>query len=260
MESIRSFNAYQHEVRDILLGKQTQFRRLFRFPEWALEYRPEYELSYLLNARGNGRVGLSRDGRKYKWFSCGYELGGYLYVRETFWAKHATDGGGEEQFCDWGPSLELEADFHPGIQYCATPEYLDHPKLIGNEVIDEHDGKIVPGDWCLVPPNNWDGESDYRGTGVWIFLPWECFSKMSSTQMPRWASRIMLKINSVKVERLKDATFGDVLKEGISREGAWDEHRERWDLKNKRAREWTDPWTVVVGFEVVKSKNGLLIK
>jgi hypothetical protein len=260
MANIKAFNAYQEEVKAILAGSQTQFRRVFKFPQWALDYKSEEELAYLLNTKGN--VGLSRDGRVYKWFSSGYGfVGDYLYVRETFWAKHDVDGGGEYSFCDFGPSLELEADFHPGIQYCATPECFNYPKLTGSETIEKIDS-VEPGDWWLSPDGDIDDDTDYHGKGEWVFLEWGYYSKLSSARMPRWASRIMLKIKSIKIEKLCSGQACDLIAEGMDSdkwEDMWNKHALRWDSHNKKNPWSSDPWTVVVGFEVVASKNGLHI-
>jgi hypothetical protein len=258
MANIKAFNAYQEEVKAILAGRQSQFRRVFKFPQWALDYKSEEELAYLLNTKG--AVGLTKDGRICKWFSSGYGfVGDCLYVRETFWVRHDVDGGGEYPFCDFGPSLELEADFHPGIQYCATPECKNYPTLIGSETIVKSDS-IEPGDWWLAPPNDWDGEVDYHGLGEWNFLIWsDPFSKLSSARMPRWASRIMLEIKSIKVEQLHNATNFDAEREGITSPAALCEYVKRWNGHNKGVPHSVNPWTVVVGFEVVKSKNGLRI-
>jgi hypothetical protein len=269
MANVKAFNAYQEEVKAILAGRQTQFRRVMKFPQWALDYKSEEELAYLLNTKGN--VGLSRDGRTYRWFSSGYGfVGDYLYAREAFWARHSVDGGGEYQFCDFGPSLDLGADFHPGVQYCATPECLNYPVLIGSETIAKPD-HIEPGDWWLAPPDDWDGEVDYHGLGEWNFLVWpDSYSKLSSARMPRWASRIMLKIKSIKVDRINNIQAYDVIAEGIlpaslfgydcdTEIDKWHEYIDRWNSRNKENTWSSNPWTTVVEFEVVKSKNGVVV-
>lgn len=50
----------------------------------------------------------------------------------------------------------------------------------------------------------------YRSTDVAIAVEWR-----SPIHMPRWASRVTLKVSAVKVERLHDITHEDALAEGV---------------------------------------------
>jgi hypothetical protein len=94
-------------------------------------------------------------------------------------------------------------------------------------------------------------------------IPWR-----PSIHMPRWASRIMLEITGVRVERLQSISVSDCISEGIDH-GATDEelalidvtgdgddrHKERfaslWDSINaKRGFGWdTNPWVWVIEFK-----------
>ena len=75
--------------------------------------------------------------------------------------------------------------------------------------------------------------------------------------MPRWASRILLEITAVRVERAQDISVNDARMEG----SPWDEHGFRsehrpwfialWDSINaKRGYGWdVNPWVWVVEFK-----------
>jgi hypothetical protein len=83
-----------------------------------------------------------------------------------------------------------------------------------------------------------------------------------SIYMPRWASRLTLRIESVRVERLQDITEADAQAEGTVIPSGYSGcsmhpyneytcvYRELWDKLNaKRGYAWTtNPWVWVIGF------------
>ena len=81
-----------------------------------------------------------------------------------------------------------------------------------------------------------------------------------SIHMPRWASRITLKITKIRVERVQEISIEDIKAEGTDfhydPRKAWHEvyrnkFTELWDLINaKRGYSWeSDPWVFVITFE-----------
>ena len=94
--------------------------------------------------------------------------------------------------------------------------------------------------------------------------------KVSSRYMPRWASRLTLRVMDVRVERLQAITPEDVIREGtpvgnfrqwsgIIGEGQIPNPSRRdfevlWDSINaKRGYPWqSDPWVWVIAFEALK--------
>jgi hypothetical protein len=81
-----------------------------------------------------------------------------------------------------------------------------------------------------------------------------------SIHMPRWASRITLEVESVRVERLNDCSAEDALAEGVSDRdpdtGAWQNPKEQyadlWESINGPGSWEANPWVWVVTFRRIK--------
>lgn len=73
--------------------------------------------------------------------------------------------------------------------------------------------------------------------------------------MPRWASRILLEVVSVRVERLKEMKYEDLEREGLSGEVncAIDSWINLWNSINGKKHPWeSNPWVWVVEFKRVE--------
>lgn len=128
--------------------------------------------------------------------------------------------------------------------------------------------------WTEVPWVHADGEKDtqvlYRADapGKNVFDPERGDRWRPSIHMPRWASRITLRVTNVRVEKLQDISPEDAEAEGVFRHIARhsidkvfrDERgataiarfRELWDSINAKRAPWkSNPWVWVVTFEVV---------
>ena len=71
--------------------------------------------------------------------------------------------------------------------------------------------------------------------------------------MPRWASRLSLRIVDVEVERLHDISESDARAEGV--ENVY-EYRELWDRINGKTFPWaSNPWVFAITFERVESRT-----
>jgi hypothetical protein len=98
----------------------------------------------------------------------------------------------------------------------------------------------------------------YKADGMYVAEPvWR-----PSRYMPRWASRILLEITDVRVERVQGISYEDILAEGwnVRRDKPWTDGAagedarawfcELWDSINaKKGYGWdTDPWVFVIEF------------
>lgn len=171
------------------------------------------------------------------------------------------------------------ADLISGISGSTLVDYCPHGKV--------GDRLWVRETWQLMMPttvsygggeDDWDWESeeseyipsampDYGGPLVYKADDENaCKWWRPSIFMPKWASRIMLEITGVRVERLQDITIDDCKAEGIApftfAKGILSDNPpdprwkfiERWNSINaKRGWPWSsNPWVWVVEFERVK--------
>lgn len=261
----RPFVVYPHEVRAILDGRQTQFRRVIKpQPPSVSDVMKEsgcstpYTWSNHINQSKFHPTGcvwavrnLSREHAN-KGITCPFgKIGDQLWVRET-WRLSSWDN----DFCD--ARLEYRADGKK--RWVETGDLWEWPdvkweslseKLIKRNVFRDPDGNFL-----------WDGECP---------MPWE-----PSIFMPRAASRITLRITEVRVERLQDISEEDAWTEGCEKgeptdnggffpadepdpsgigyrgwDCATDWFADLWDSINAdRGFDWdVNPWVWVVGFE-----------
>jgi hypothetical protein len=160
---------------------------------------------------------------------CPYgEPGDRLWVRETFAIECSVDGIDQPLPHDDGRPHRRHHHEH-GESWWQQPHYRatdPAPELC----ITDKDGYEVPG------------------------VQWK-----PSIHMPRWASRITLRVTSVRVERLQAITESDAWAEGVHPDWCGvDEHGPRasfsalWDQINGARASWdSDPWVWVIGFERV---------
>ncbi|SHL11365.1 hypothetical protein SAMN05216428_101116 [Nitrosospira sp. Nsp11] len=206
---------------------------------------------------------------------CPYgQPGDRLWVRETFWCINDSDNPSGYQTIDCGSTLALGEEY-ASIDYCIDGEFTNPPTPTGSETVARPSGRAAPGNWWLSPPGNWDGERDYHGEGEWVFLPWVLYTKHSSIHMPRWASRILLEITGVRVERLQDISEEDAIAEGCEAiqgcewrtfveadagvpyhaHTAIDAYRGLWESINGEGSWDANPWVWVIEFRKIQEQT-----
>ena len=107
---------------------------------------------------------------------------------------------------------------------------------------DNHDAAVYRADWVRCTPGSW----------------------RSSTQMPRWASRITLEITGVRVERLQDISEADAMAEGTTPSGVGCNldylkfragYQTLWE-SNHGPESWNlNPWVWVIEFKKLEGSK-----
>ena len=117
-----------------------------------------------------------------------------------------------------------------------------------------------------------EGEGDPCGIGHACIGEVRGGKWRSPLHMPRWASRLTLEVESVKVERIQDVSADDIRAEGLPTHVAWqtfvkcyrdpDERAAKlrtdfawlWDTINGKGSWAANPWVFVIGFKVAESR------
>lgn len=227
-------------VRAILAGKKTQTRRLLGLDTFGGSATPGYDWTW----RGQAPIRSIAQQRRYPhgcWQDvrdadlvrlCPYGVpGDRLWVRETWYCDDFRAEGKGIHRAD--ENAKMRAQFLSEMHFRA-----------------EHECR----DWEAGCPC-----ADEQGRGAW----------RPSIFMPRWASRLSLAVESVRVERLHAITEADALAEGMTYEGdeltkptnfdgvRWEPIGARlkfttlWDSINGKRAPWaSNPWVWVVTFSV----------
>ena len=166
--------------------------------------------------------------------ACPFEVGQRLWVRERW------------QFADWTD------DGHPFVRYAADNTVrLCEGAGKGESLVDTWAELSDPANYAI------DQKAADRRWRPSIF-------------MPRWASRLLLEITAVRIERIQDISESDARAGGVERHdddgvtyyGPWlkghasavFEYRRVWDSLNaKRGHGWdTNPWVWCITFRKVQ--------
>lgn len=190
--------------------------------------------------------------------------------------KSSTDKSSRGRRGDYmfGDRAMTETQFPIETEY-GRPRYRVGDRLWVRETfLQERSGCTYPsGEWV----DHWvvRGKVEYVADGATPrHLPngnW--MGKRPSIFMPRWASRIMLEVTAVRVERLQDISPEDAWEEGVEctswAEWDWDDDgyrttmtrrheyakeqfEELWDSINAKKHPWSsNPWVWVYEFKVV---------
>lgn len=215
-------------VRAILDGRKTQTRRVMKvqpYPDSIVTV--EHYHQTVIDRHGDMQPGPEIFGAHWDdgEFGCRCPYGApgdTLWVRETCWAESFGQGG-------------------DGVRYAA-----DHAWRIIENTQEASEA------WCKLAQYGGDAALDNQ-TNIGMRVP--------SIHMPRWASRITLRITAVRVERLQDISEDDARAEGwpgpITETGfpiasplAW--FANVWTSINGPGAWEANPWVWVVAFERVK--------
>jgi hypothetical protein len=170
--------------------------------------------------------------------------------------------------CAW-PNLDFgKAWIDNGPSPAGNPgPYLKVPG--GDESVQRVYSRIQPGDelwvretWCQPEPDDRTSVA-YRADMSGCALAEEkavrrvvsgCAPWKPSIHMPRWASRLTLKVTEVRPQRLQDISARDALCEGVEGPCILDNFQRLWDSINgeRPGCSWADnPWVWAISFRRV---------
>lgn len=229
-------------VRAILAGTKKQTRRLVKLPFDEFCGKDRVELSFCKIADGSGvfrvwETEYPEEGSTE--IKPQYQVGDRLWVRETY-------------YCDHYAANDYEATRSPYIGKKPTDsecvaEWLGEDNQHMYYRADVESGKFQDAGYFSEPGSYWK----------------------PSIHMPRWASRITLKVTGVRVERLQDISEEDAKAEGIYKNEWGYDWKEKsgkdlvlgaakfafanlWIFINGSESWKSNPWVWVYDFEVVK--------
>lgn len=236
-------------VREILAGTKTQTRRVVQLPRWVQAKQPNLDAAFADRGSAGNPFAPAGDGylhvpcadddsvqRVYSPFGC---TGDRLWVREAWTA----DFGWPD---DEGESTRWWHEMPAAFRGPASAQYVYYRD--GTAWVCCSDGVVREASW--IP-----SVDDMEG------CRWR-----PSIHMPRWASRILLELTAVRVERLQDISRADAKAEGflpgLNGLERWAgqcygnaqlAYRACWDSLNaKRGLSWdANPWVWVLKFQRV---------
>jgi hypothetical protein len=186
----RAFNAQPWEVRAFLAGQKTQIRRPVKLPSFD-------RVTHIVLSEGAVDLWDAKDDRgatpaaRMVWHSilCPFGVpGDRLWVRETFQLE-TNQGFGDDYEPPFRDGRPIEWwDGGEGERYWWQPHYR----------------ATDPEPELCCERNDCSNEDPH---GHWT----------SSTQMPRWASRLTLEVTDVRVQRLAEISKADAIAEGATR-------------------------------------------
>lgn len=241
-------------VRAIPEGK-TQTRRTRGLDKFCANVPEGFAIDYFVEELPGEWLAISdKEGGEFPssfkpWIKCPYgKAGDRLWVKEP-WRVGA--------WVEMVPALAIDylADGYVRKEWIHIDNET-HIKLVNQSILDCERSDLVP-----LPGFRYQWEPGKAPT-----------RKRPAMFMPRWASRILLEITGIRVERLQDISEDDAIAEGILFNGDyelwWDYQREQWICvdpidsykslicKINGPETWEkNPWVWIVEFKVIEVKE-----
>lgn len=151
----------------------------------------------------------------------------------------------EGRWMEWKTGRYVKCPYPVGTIMWVRETWLDTSNSMGHHVVAyKSDGKVYDkntGRWYLLDDLE---DANWSAKGHW----------KAPMFMPRWATRLFLRVTNVRAERLQEIDVDDVLREGIGpNRGCF---RHLWDTLHKGhpERVWgANPWVWRIEFDRVEN-------